>query len=34
MDLPHLEVRGLSLTWATPRLSAALRGQVKLTFHV
>ncbi|MEX3846802.1 MULTISPECIES: IS110 family transposase [unclassified Paraburkholderia] len=32
MDLPHLKLRGLSLRWATPRLRAALRGQVMNKF--
>jgi hypothetical protein len=32
MDLPHLKVRGLSLRSVTPRLRAALRGQVMNKF--
>src|ERR1700747_1443012 len=32
MDLPHLKVRGLSLRPVTPRLGAALRGQVMNKF--
>jgi hypothetical protein len=34
MDLPHLNVRGLSLGWATPRLRATLRGINKFSKYV